>query len=72
MGIHLGNGAFCRQKANFGLTGVFCDIVVDGKSEKLKCFNDTGNRLIDGVTGKGVVILSRDAGKRYLQKPKDT
>lgn len=22
MGIHLGNGAFCRQKANFGLAGV--------------------------------------------------
>lgn len=61
-------GHFAVRRRISGLQACFCDIVVDGKSEKLKCFNDTGNRLIDGVTGKGVVILSRDAGKRYLQK----
>lgn len=61
-------GHFAARRRISGLQACFCDIVVDGKSEKLKCFNDTGNRLIDVVTGKGVVILSRDAGKRYLQK----
>ena len=68
MGIHWEMRHFAVRRRISGLQACFCDIVVDGKSEKLKCFNDTGNRLIDGVTGKGVVILSRDTGKRYLQK----
>lgn len=61
-------GNFAVRRRISGFEAVSCEVVVDGKREIVKCFNDTGNGLVDSVSGKGVVILSSDVGNKYRDK----
>lgn len=57
---------FALRKRISASEGVTAEVVIKDKSFRVACFNDTGNRLVDGVTLKPVMVLSRDVGADYV------
>ena len=61
-------GRFAARRRISASDARSCELFINDNRLKVSCFNDTGNRIIDSVTGKSVVILSNDIGKPYVDE----
>lgn len=43
------------------------EVIIKDKCLKVRCFNDSGNKLTDNVTSKPVLLLSKNVGAHYVK-----